>query len=343
MKKDLKSYTLPHLRELIVEQNGKKFHADYIFNFVHEKHHCKLEDITPVPAKLRNKLLDEGFFISSLEILKKQKDPDGTEKFLFSARDGSKFESVVLDDNGRKTVCISSQAGCRMGCDFCATAGIGFKRNLSSGEIAEQVYAAKRIAEKISNVVFMGMGEPFDNYENAVNAAFILNESKGLGLGARHITLSTCGLISKIEDFSQLDKQFRLAVSIHAGCDETRNKLMPINQTNPLDKLFETIENYCRKTGRRVTLEYCLIDGLNDSREEAVKFLKSAQRLKCNVNLIEFNPAGNLGFAPPKTKKTNAFADILREKGIETHIRYRRGRNIKAACGELGAELEKNK
>ncbi|ARN56493.1 23S rRNA (adenine(2503)-C(2))-methyltransferase RlmN [Sedimentisphaera salicampi] len=341
MEKDLKSYTLPALQELIAEKSGKKFHAGYIFSFIHEKQHSRLEEITPVPEKLRNILSDEGFFISSLEILERQKDADSTEKFLFSAQDGSKFESVLLDDNGRKTVCISSQAGCRMGCGFCATAGIGFIRNLSSGEIAEQVYAAKRSAEKISNVVFMGMGEPFDNYENAVNAAIILNDSKGLGLGARHITLSTCGLIDRIEDFTQLDKQFRLAVSIHAGYEETRNKLMPINKSNPLAKLFAAVENYCRKTGRRVTLEYCLIDGINDSREEAVKFAQSAQRLKCNVNLIEFNPAGSLRFSAPKKGKTNAFADILRENGIETHIRYRRGRNIKAACGQLGAEWEK--
>ena len=337
MKKDLKSYTEKELQQIVVDCGGKKFHANYIYSFIHEKQVQDINSITPLSAALRAKLDKEGYFISSLQIATVESDSDGTKKYLFETQDGNRFETVLLDDSGRKTICISSQIGCKMGCSFCATAGMGFVANLSAGEIVEQVYSVARIDGDISNIVFMGMGEPFDNYDNAIRAAQCLNNSKGLNVGARHITLSTCGLPEQIELFSQVEQQFRLAVSIHAGKDHTRKEIMPIAKTYSLREVFNALKTYYKITGRRVTLEYCMINGVNDAIDQAEWLIKYASAIKCNVNLIEFNPHPNCKYEASNHNTIKRFAETLERAGIETHIRFRRGRSIKAACGQLGA------
>lgn len=337
MKTDLKSLTFEELTMLVLESGGKKFHAKYIFSFIHEKHVNDISLITPISAALRDVLIADGAFISSLKLITEESDPDGTKKYLFETAAGKRFETALLSDDGRQTICLSSQVGCKMGCEFCATARIGFSADLTAGEILEQFYAVTELDGKISNVVFMGMGEPFDNYDNVIKAAMLLNHPDGANMGARHITISTCGLPDKIDKFAQLEQQFRLAISLHSPKDAARAALMPVAARHGIKSLFESVKNYYKKTGRRITIEYCMMDGVNDSIADAAALARLLKAVKCNVNLIEFNSYPGSDFEASSTEAIKAFAEHLEKAGIETHIRFRRGRAIKAACGQLGA------
>ena len=336
-ERDIKSFGLNQLQTLILRLGGKGFHAGYLFRYIHGEFGGNLDDVTTLSNDLRRRLLDEGYYISCLKTIERFGDPDGTVKYLFETRSGNRFESVLLDDGGRLTLCISSQCGCRMGCRFCATAGIGFKENLTAGQIVDQVYRVQKDAGRISNVVFMGMGEPFDNLENSITAADILNDSKGLNIGARHITLSTCGVLEGIGMLAGHKRQYRLAVSLHAARDHVRAQLMPINNRYPLKELLKSVRNYQRRTQRRVTFEYCMIDGVNDSPTQARELGKLVKEFKCNVNIIEFNAFAESDFIPSSRNKIATFTDILLSEGVEAHVRFKRGQSIKAACGQLGA------
>ncbi|MFH1614670.1 MAG: 23S rRNA (adenine(2503)-C(2))-methyltransferase RlmN [Planctomycetota bacterium] len=341
--KDLKNNTLTELQSVVESLDCKKYLAGYIFSFIHVKGVNVIDDITPLPRALRKKLVDAGFYISALKTLETFTDPDGTAKFLFEMGDGNRIETVLMVDSERKTLCLSTQAGCKMNCAFCATGKLKFKRNLTAGEIVDQVIAISRQQGKINNVVYMGMGEPMDNYQAVMKSVHILNDPAGLDIGARHITISTCGILQGIEKLAEEKLQIRLAVSLNAANDSTRSKLMAINNTYPLPALIKAIKTYQRRTGRRVTFEYIMINGLNDSSEDAQKLCRLIKDIKANINLIEYNPHTGCEFSASPRDKIKVFRDVLSESGREVHIRYKRGRNIKAACGQLGSTLLENK
>lgn len=339
MDKDLKNRTHKELEQLALDFGQKEYLADYIFSFIHSHDAAVLDDITPLSKAFRTKLAEGQYFISRLQTVEKLVDPDGTVKFVFAAADGTQFESVLLTDEkeGRRTLCVSCQSGCRMGCAFCATGRLRFARDLSAGEIADQVNQAVAHCGKVNNVVYMGMGEPFDNYDNVIRSLHILNDRAGKAIGQRHITVSTCGICEGIERFADEHLQVRLAISLHGPTDELRQQMMSVAKKYPLKRLLASIRHYQHAAGRRVTFEYCLINEVNDSREHARSLARLIKDIDAVVNLIEYNPHEGCAFQPSPRRAIHGFRDVLAEAGIETVIRYRRGRSIRAACGQLGA------
>ena len=337
MDKNLKSKTYTDLLELTAAYGQKPFAAKYLFSFIHQKDIENLTDITPLSKTFRQQLIDDGFTVTGLELLEKHDDPDGTVKFVFGLCDGARIESVRLQDGDRNTLCISTQAGCRMGCKFCATGQLTFQRNLAAAEIVDQVYQAEQHCGRINNVVYMGMGEPLDNFDAVMRSVEILNHEDGRNIGIRHITLSTCGLPEEIKELALSNLQPRLAVSLHAPDETIRAKIMRIGSKYPLSDVMAALKNYQNVTGKRITIEYCMIDHVNDRPEHAKALVKRLMPLKVNVNLIELNPFPGCRFEPAGSRQIQAFAKILSDAGIETVIRFKRGRSIKAACGQLGA------
>jgi 23S rRNA (adenine2503-C2)-methyltransferase len=345
METDLKNKTLKELEELVVELGGKKYLAKYIFTFIHAQDAAEIDDITPLSKDFRQKLTDMGFYISRLKVIEKFIDPDDTVKYLFELPDGNRIEAVLMvtaAPQSRKTVCISCQVGCRMGCEFCATAKLKYKRNLTAAEIADQLNRIEADCGKVNNVVYMGMGEPMDNYDNVVRSLNIINHQAGKSIGQRHITISTCGIVEGIDRFAEEKLQVRLAISLHSSSDTVRAKIMSIADKHDLKELIESIRRYQKTTNRRVMFEYCMIKGLNDSDQAAKSLVKLVSGLNTNINLIEYNPHSGCDFEASSRNRIKHFLDILMKSGVETTIRYKRGQNIKAACGQLGAEwLEK--
>ncbi len=339
MDRDLKNRTHTELEQLALEFGEKEYLADYIFSFIHSRDATSIDDIHPLSKAFRAKLVAGGYFVSRLDAVERLIDPDGTAKFVFSACDGVQFESVLLTDekDGRRTLCVSSQAGCRMGCEFCATGQLKFARDLTAGEIADQVNQAAVQFGKINNVVYMGMGEPFDNYDNVIRSIHIINDRAGKAIGQRHITVSTCGICEGIERFGDEHLQVRLAISLHGASDDVRQMIMGIARKYTIERTLASIRRYQRSTGRRVTFEYCMIRDLNDSKQQAQALARLVKDLDAAVNLIEYNPHEACAFQPSPRRTIHDFRDILTAAGIETVIRYRRGRAIKAACGQLGA------
>ena len=336
-KRDLKSLPFPQVAELVAERKGKSFWAPYLFSFLHEKHVSGLQDITPLPKAFRQSLADDGYFASQLGTLETNCDPDGTVKFLFGDGDDRQFETVRLADDGRHTLCISTQVGCRMGCRFCATGRLSFTGNLPAGQIVDQVYQATAYGGRIHNVVFMGMGEPLDNLDAMVDAIMILNDERGLHLGQRHMTVSTCGLPEGIDHMASLGLQVRLAVSLHAVDNDLRSQIMPINRRYDVASVLAAVRRYQQHANRRVTFEYIMMKDVNDSEAQARDLLCCLRGLKAHVNLIEFNDYPGSHYTASDPIALERFAKVLREGGIETVVRFRRGRSIKAACGQLGA------
>ncbi len=340
---DLKDKTLNELEEIVVELGQRKFLAKYIFQFIHAQNVSDIEKITPLSKAFRQKLFEQGYFISKIEILEKQVDKDKTVKYLFKLNDGERIESVLLHDGRRKTLCVSTQAGCNMNCSFCATGKLQFKRNLSAGEIADQVNTVEADSGKITNLVYMGMGEPLMNYDAVVKSVEILNNEEGKNIGIRHITISTCGIVPMIEKLASEKLHPRLAISLNAPENALRSKIMPITKKYPLDELIKAVKNYQEQTGQRVTFEYVMIKDLNDSQKNAQTLIRLVQNIACNVNLIEYNPNSECDYKGSNSTVIREFASILNEAGIETVIRFRMGREINAACGQLGADwLKKN-
>ena len=339
MSKDLKEKTLRELEQIAESLGGKKYLAGYIFNFIHTKDAEEISQITPLGKSFRRQLAGQGYFISRLSVLDKLIDRDGTTKYAFGLGDNGRIETVLLLDGKRRTLCVSTQVGCAMGCKFCATGKLKLQRNLTAGEIVGQVNTVQKDAGRISNVVYMGMGEPLANYEAVIKSLGILNHSKGKNIGIRHITVSTCGLAPEIRNLASEDVYPRLAVSLNAPTDALRTKLMPINAKYPIAELLKAVRFYQGKTRQRVTFEYVLIKGLNDSAGHATMLAKLLKGLACNVNLIEHNPFPTCKYAGTSSAGIREFAAVLDEAGIETTTRFRMGRNIKAACGQLGADL----
>jgi len=317
---------------------GKKYLAGYIFHFIHTKDAEEISQITPLSKSFREQLAGQGYFISRLSVLNKLADKDGTAKYAFALGDGDRIETVLLLDGTRRTLCVSTQVGCAMDCVFCATGKLRFRRNLTASEIVDQVNTVQKDAGRISNVVYMGMGEPLANYAAVVKSLGILNHPKGKNIGVRHITVSTCGLAPAIRKLASEDVRPRLAVSLNAPTDALRTKLMPINAKYPIAEILKAVRFYQSKTRQRVTFEYVLIKGLNDSAEYAKILVKLLAGLACNVNLIEHNPFPTCKYAASSSARIREFAAVLDDAGIETTTRFRMGRSIKAACGQLGAD-----
>lgn len=334
---DLKDKTLEELERIVIELGGKKYLAGYIFHFIHAEDAADISQITPLSKTFREQLIKQGYYISRLNVINKLTDRDGTVKYVFGLSDKNRIEAVLLFDEERKTLCVSTQAGCAAGCVFCATGKIKFQRNLSAGEIVDQVNTVQADSGRISNVVYMGMGEPLANYDAVVKSVRILNHPSGKNIGIRHLTISTSGMADAVKRLGDEDIRPRLAVSLNAPTDDLRTMLMPINKKYPIAKLLDAIKVYQLKTKERVTFEYVLIKGLNDSPEQAGRLVKLVRGIKCNVNLIEYNPHPACEFEGSDRASISRFAETIEQGGIEVTIRFRKGRDIYAACGQLGA------
>ena len=302
-KRNIKDFTLEELKEKLKEMGEKPFRAEQIFKWLYDDRASSFEDMTNLSIDLRNKLNDI-FVIKEFKILKKQVASDGTKKYLFDILDGNAIETVLMQYHHGYSLCVSSQVGCKMGCKFCASTGIPFVRNLSSGEIVEQIMAVERDEKiRISNIVFMGIGEPLDNYDNVVKAIHLINNPKGLNIGARHISVSTSGLVPKIYKLAEENIQCTLSISLHATTNEQRSKMMPVNNSYPIEELLQACRDYIEKTHRRISFEYALAKENNDNLEDAKRLVKLLKGMLCHVNLIPINKIENGRFTKKRNRK----------------------------------------
>jgi len=333
---NFKNLSFTELQEYLKEQNIPVYRGRQIFNWLYQKKAFSWDEMTDLPKELRRRFIDLNVGINSLRLVSRIRDNDGTEKYLFELEDQSKIESVYLPESDRNTVCFSTQVGCGMGCLFCATGRNGIVRNLTVGVIIDQILnISKLTGTQITNIVAMGQGEPLLNYESLMKTLRILNDPKGLGLGARRITISTCGIIPGVLKLAEADLQVNLAISLHAADNQLRDHLMPINKKYPLEKLLEACDHYIAKTNRRVTFEYALIDGINDRKEDLQRLIKLLTGKLCHVNLIPFNPIPDTNFRRSNPKTIAEFAAGLNSAHIETTVRKERGSALTAACGQL--------
>ncbi len=327
------------------EDHGQpSFRADQVWTGIYQNLCASPEEISTLPKDLRD-VIEERFSFAALAPIRAIESQDGqTIKTLFELRDGNLIEAVLMYYQDRRTLCISSQSGCGIGCSFCATGQMGFRRNLTSGEIIAQVlYYARNLDrddERVTNIVMMGMGEPFQNYQNLMEALARLNHPEAMGLGARRITISTVGLAPKIRQFADEATQYNLAISLHTVDNDLRSKLIPINKRYPVDVLLEACRYYVEKTNRRVTFEYALIQGVNDTPGDAERLAEKLDDLLCHVNLIPLNPTVGFSEQPSSHEQVEAFCEVLERHQIPCTIRLRRGIEIQAGCGQLAAENE---
>ncbi len=333
--KNIKNYNLPELKEEFISIGEKPFRAEQVFKWIYEQNATSFDEMTNLSLELREKL-KENYTLNAFKILKKQKSADGTIKYLFDVLDGNGVETVLMKYHHGYSLCVSSQIGCKMGCKFCASTGIPFIRNLSSGEIVEELLAVQRDENiKISNVVFMGIGEPLDNYENVVNAIRILNNQKGLSIGARHISISTSGLVPKIYKLAEENIQCTLSISLHATTDEKRSSMMPVNNRYNIQELLQACKDYIAKTNRRISFEYALAKDNNDNLEDAKRLVKLLKGMLCHVNLIPINKIENGNYTKSSNENILKFRDYLNDHGIVATVRRELGSDIDAACGQL--------
>ncbi len=332
------SLTLEELKTKLKENEIKSYVAEQIYDWIYKNHVDSFDKMTNI-SKKNVEILDSIFYFDKIEIDKKQVDSkDGTVKFLLKLHDNQYIETVVMKFNYGYSVCVTSQIGCNMACKFCASGLIRKKRNITIGEFIKQFLIAKEFVENnfndtLSHMVVMGIGEPFDNFDNLIHFFEVIKEQKGLCVSPRKITVSTCGLVEKIKEFADLKNQVNLAISLHAPNDAIRNKIMPINKVYNIEKLMDALNYYIKVTNRRVTIEYILIDGLNDSDENALELAKLLNGVLCYVNLIPYNKVIENNFF--RSKRAKEFCDILKKNHIETTIRLERGSEIDAACGQL--------
>jgi 23S rRNA (adenine2503-C2)-methyltransferase len=338
MSKDLKGKTLSELEQIVVGMGQKKYLAGYIFHLIHAQHATEIAQITPLSKAFRKQLAEQGYYISQLAILNKFSDKDGTVKYVFGLADDSRIEAVLLLDGGRRTLCVSTQVGCALGCVFCATGKLGLRRNLTAGEIVDQTNTIQNDAGRITNVVYMGMGEPLLSYGAVIKSVGVLNHPKGKNIGIRHITVSTAGIVPGIRRLAREDVCPRLAISLNAPSDALRTELMPVNARYPIAELLKAVRFYQDRTRQRVSFEYVMIKGLNDLAEHARMLANLLRGLTCHVNLIEHNPHPGCEFVGSSSARIRQFASVLGRAGIHTTVRFRMGRTIHAACGQLGAD-----
>ena len=333
--KNIRDFTLSELEEELISIGEKKFRAKQIFAWLF-KGVNSFSEMTDLSKDLIEKL-EENYYVKDIEIVNFQESKDGTIKYLMRLNDGNCIESVKMKYKYGNSACVSNQVGCKMGCNFCASAKIGFVRSLTPGEIVSQIIEIeKHTGEKISNVVFMGIGEPLDNYDNVLKAISLINDPKGLNIGARHISISTCGLVPKIKQLADENKlQCNLCISLHSSRNEVRTSMMPINKTYKIEEVIEACKYYIEKTNRRVTFEYPMVDGVNDSTEDALHLAKLLKGMLCHVNLIPINKIKGGNYEKSSVEKILNFRDTLNSKGIVATVRRELGSDISAACGQL--------
>ena len=333
--KNIKDYNLNELKQEFVNLGEKPFRAEQVFKWIYESNVTSFDEMTNLSLELREKL-KQNYTLCIYQILRKQVASDGTIKYLFDVLDGNAIETVLMKYHHGYSLCVSSQIGCKMGCKFCASTGIAFVRSLSSGEIVEQLLAVQRDENiKISNVVFMGIGEPMDNYDNVVNAIRIINNQKGINIGARHISISTSGIVPKIYQLAEENIQCTLSISLHATTDEKRSSMMPINNRYKIKELLQACKDYIAKTNRRISFEYALAKDNNDNLEDAKRLVSLLRGMNCHVNLIPINKIESGAFDKSSNENILKFRDYLNDHGIVATVRRELGSDIDAACGQL--------
>ena len=337
MKKNIRNYNLEDLKEEMKKLGEKPFRAEQIFQWLYIEKVANFSEMTNLSLDLRKKL-EDNYHSGNFKIEHKLISKDGTKKYLFNLCDKEKnlIETVLMQYHHGFTVCVSSQIGCKMGCKFCASTGIAFVRNLEVGEIVEQIIAIEQDENiRISNIVFMGIGEPLDNFENVMKAIEIINHPKGLNIGARHISISTSGLVPKIYELADRQMQCTLSISLHSSNNNTRSAMMPINQTYPIDELIKACKHYIQKTNKRISFEYALAKENNDNLEDAKQLVKLLKGMLAHVNLIPINEIEKGSYIKSTNENILQFRDYLNEHGIVATIRRELGSDINAACGQL--------
>ena len=331
--------TREDLEKYFLSINSKKFHADQLFDWLYVKRVKSFDEVTNIKKEVLEEI-KKNYILNNIKIVNVEKDQD-VHKYLFELNDGEHIEAVLMFHDYGTSVCISSQVGCNMGCKFCESGRRKKVRNLEVSEMVLQILLIEEeLGKRISHVVVMGIGEPFDNYDNLIKFFRIINDPKGISIGARHITVSTCGIVPKILEFSDLDMQINLAISLHAPNDELRNKIMPINKAYPLKELMDALKIYLKKTNRRLTFEYILLKDVNDSEDCALELVKLVKGLNCYINLIPYNETNNIDFKRTNTIQIMRFYDILKKNSIGVTIRKEFGGKISAACGQLRSKKE---
>ena len=339
--KNLYGYKLEDLEELMISLGQKKYRATQIFKWIYERGVTNFDEMSDISLSFREVLKNE-FTLSIPTIYKKQVSSDGTIKLLLSLGDDSKIETVLMRYNYGLVACVTSQVGCNMGCAFCASGLFKKQRNLEVHELVGQILVLNNLLKeenrKITHVVVMGIGEPFDNYDNVMKFIRILNNPHGFAIGARHLTVSTCGLVEKIREYANEGIQINLAISLHAPSDKIRNKIMPISLKYPLDQLMDAVKYYEATAKRRVTFEYILLEDINDSIENAKELAKLIKGTTSYVNLIPYNPVGELKYKRTSGNRVHRFMDALIKEGVNVTVRKEFGTDIDAACGQLRAK-----
>ncbi len=340
MKKDILSLSLTELETELTSIGEKKFRAKQIFNWLHQKKVTSFDDMKNISKDLRTKL-DDIFIIYNLvpeRVLKSKLD--GTIKYLYRLQDGNHVETVLMEYSYGTSICISTQVGCKMGCNFCASTIAGFRRNLEPSEILLQIYESERNSgRKISSVVLMGIGEPLDNFDNVLKFLDLISSPDGNGLSLRHVTVSTCGIVPKIYELSKLKLGLTLAISLHASDNTSRSKTMPINNRYHIEDLISACKDYVSKTGRRITFEYAIIDGVNSSFDDAKRLSNLIKGINCHVNLIPVNKVAERNYST-QMKTVQSFKDALEKFGVNATIRRTLGSDINASCGQLRRNAE---
>ena len=332
---DIRTLSRDELADVVAELGQPAFRTKQLCEWIFAKQATSFDEMTNLPKKLRDQLVERFVFGVPTEVAK-QISRDGSRKYLLEFADGTSVETVGMPSRNKLSVCVSTQAGCAMGCAFCATGFNGLSRSLTAREIVDQVlHVARDFDERVTSVVFMGQGEPFANFDETVAALRILNDPDGLAIGARHLTVSTCGVIPGIRRFTELPEQFTLAISLHSAVQATRNKLMPGVKKYTLPRLHEAIQLYVEKTGRRPSYEFAMIDGINDTNPEMEALIDFCQGTLCHVNLIQLNDTPGSLMKPSPMKKVETLQKRLQMHGVETTIRNSRGNDIDAACGQL--------
>jgi 23S rRNA (adenine2503-C2)-methyltransferase len=335
-KIDIKSLLLSELEEYMESIGDKKFRAKQIYDWLHNKLVSSYDEMTNLSKKLIERLEKDTELINLEVVDKKVSEIDGTAKFLFKLKDGNIIESVLMKYKHGNSVCISSQVGCSMGCKFCASTIGGRIRNLSPSEFLDQIYKIQKLTgERVSNVVIMGSGEPFDNFDNFIRFLDLIVSENGLNISQRNITVSTCGLVDKIYKLADMKPQLTLAISLHATTDEKRRELMPIANKYSISEILEACEYFLDKSNRRITFEYSLVQGVNDNIDDAKALSKLLKGMLCHVNLIPINPIKERSYARTQNEQVNAFRNCLEKHGINATIRREMGQDIQAACGQL--------
>lgn len=334
-KKGIKNYTLDDLKKEMITISEKEYRAKQIYEWLYKKNVVTFDEMTNLSKDLILKL-NEKYYIEDLKIIEKLESKDGTKKYLLGLPTGGAIECVLMKYKYGYTLCISTQKGCKMGCKFCASTKAKFEGDLQTGEIVDQILKIQREEGiRISNIVFMGIGEPLDNFDNLINAINIINDPFGIEIGARHISISTSGLADRIRDLADLKTQCTLSISLHYTTDEIRSEIMPINRKYNIEELLDACRYYIKVTGRRVSFEYAMVDGLNDSLEDAKRLVSLIKDIKCHVNLIRINEIDETNYKKSTNDNILKFRDYLNDNNIVATIRRTLGEDIEAACGQL--------